>query len=63
MDEMKYRQFLDAVRTMRELQKQYFKWKSPSLLDASKRAEKYVDTLLETFEPTLDMTQEGDETE
>lgn len=40
---MNARQFFDKVAEMRRLQKEYFKSKSPFVLDKSKKIEKEID--------------------
>ncbi len=41
----RWRDFLDAVSEMRHLQRQYFRTRSQTVLEQSKRAERRVDEL------------------
>lgn len=57
--EMDYQQLLDAVRRMRQLQKDYFRTRSPYTLNESKRAERDVDALLKKAD-AAQVPQPGD---
>lgn len=49
MENEEFRQFIEAVREMRNLQREYFDTRQIPILNAAKQAERRVDRMLESL--------------